>query len=113
MQELAHVDATAAEVRAYVEGLLTAPLFVGAPRRARLIRYLVERTLAGEGDQVNEYSIGVDVFGKPPLIRSAHPLFGPDGDHATSPETSSVLRTGRPYRSDPDRNSPAGLSRNH
>ena len=66
MQELAHVDAASGEVRAYLEQLLTAPLFAVAPRRARLMRYLVERTLAGEGDRVNEYSIAVDVFGKPP-----------------------------------------------
>lgn len=66
MQELAHVDAAHGEVRVYLERLLAAPLFAAAPRRARLMRYLVERTLAGEGDQVNEYSIAVDVFGKPP-----------------------------------------------
>jgi TolB-like protein len=28
------------------------------------LRYVVDRTLAGEGDQVKEYSIGVDVFGR-------------------------------------------------
>jgi len=36
----------------------------GSPRRCRLLKYLVERAIAGE--PVKEYSIGVDVFGKPP-----------------------------------------------
>ena len=30
-----------------------------------LLRYLVERALAGEGDGINEYAIGLDVFEKP------------------------------------------------
>jgi TolB-like protein len=57
--------ANSAEVRAYVDQLLASPAFSGSPRRARLLRYLVERELAGEGDRVNEYAIGVDVFDKP------------------------------------------------
>src|SRR5262249_39738737 len=31
-----------------------------------LLRYLVDRTLIGEGPQINEYAIGLDVFEKPP-----------------------------------------------
>ncbi len=54
------------EIRAYLERLMTAPVFASAPRRSRLLRYLTERTLAGEGDKVNEYAIGTDVFGKQP-----------------------------------------------
>lgn len=55
-----------AELRAYLEKLLAGPVFSGSPRRMRLMRYLVDRTLAGEGDRVNEYSIGIDIFEKPP-----------------------------------------------
>jgi hypothetical protein len=32
----------------------------------RLLTYLVEKSLAGEADNLKEYTIGVDAFGKPP-----------------------------------------------
>lgn len=53
-----------AAVRAQVERLLSGPSFALSLRRGQLLRYLVERTLTGEG--INEYAIGVDVFEKPP-----------------------------------------------
>lgn len=40
--------------------------FSAAPRRVRLLKYLVERTLAGESEQLSEYAIGIDVFDKLP-----------------------------------------------
>jgi len=66
------------EVRAYLEKLLRGPVFIGAPRRIRLMRYLVERTLSGEGDRVNEYAIGIDVFDKLPSF---------------DPRSDSIVRT--------------------
>jgi len=32
----------------------------------RLLTYLVEKSLAGEADDLKEYTIGIDAFGKPP-----------------------------------------------
>lgn len=52
------------EILAELDTVLASSSFVAASRRARLLRYLVERALAGEGESVNEYAIGVDVFGK-------------------------------------------------
>ena len=49
-----------------LERILRSPGFESSVRRAQLLRYLVERTLAGEGDSISEYGIGVDVFGKAP-----------------------------------------------
>ncbi len=67
--------AQAAEIRAYVERLTNSPAFALSSRRTRLLKYLVERALAGEGDRINEYAIGRDVFDKPasfdPRIESA------------------------------------------
>ena len=54
-----------AEVRAQLERLLGAPSFKSSLRRGQLLRYLIERTLAGEADRINEYAIGIDVFEKP------------------------------------------------
>jgi TolB-like protein len=49
-------------VRAALEKILASPTFATAGRHNRLLRYLVDRTLAGEGDQLKEYVLGVDVF---------------------------------------------------
>jgi TolB-like protein len=53
------------EIRASVDRLLQSPDFRIPTRRARLLTYLVDRTLAGERNRINEYAIGVDVFDKP------------------------------------------------
>lgn len=49
-------------VREELERVLGAELFSTAGRHSRLLRYLVERTLAGEGDQLKEYVLGTEVF---------------------------------------------------
>jgi TolB-like protein/tetratricopeptide (TPR) repeat protein len=51
--------------RAYLDQLLSSSTFAGSRRRAQLLRYLVDRKLAGEEDRITEYGIGLDVFGKP------------------------------------------------
>jgi serine/threonine-protein kinase len=60
------LDSGQQAIRAHVEAVITSPLLASSPRRARLLRYLCDRALAGEGEQVNEYAIGVDVFEKSP-----------------------------------------------
>jgi TolB-like protein len=46
--------------------ILRSPGFQNSARRGQLLRYVVERTLAGEAGAISEYGIGIDVFGKPP-----------------------------------------------
>jgi TolB-like protein len=53
-------------IRAQLEQVLSAPAFASSARRAQLLRYLVERALTDDHEGVNEYAIGVDVFGRPP-----------------------------------------------
>ena len=53
-------DATA--VRAQLERILSSAAFTTAGRHSRLLRYLVERTVAGEGEQLKEYVLGTEVF---------------------------------------------------
>lgn len=55
-----------AEIYAYLEQLFAYESFATSPRRTQLLRYLVDRTLAGEGSGLTEYAIGLDVFAKPP-----------------------------------------------
>jgi TolB-like protein len=56
-------DATA--IHAQLERILSSATFSTAGRHSRLLRYLVERTLAGEGDQLKEYVLGTEVFDRP------------------------------------------------
>ncbi len=53
------------QIRAHLEVVIGSPLFNTSARRGQLLRYLVERTLAGEGSRMSEYAIGVDVLGRP------------------------------------------------
>lgn len=50
-------------MRAELSRILAGERFRSSQRRARLLQYLVDKALAGE--QVKEYTVGVDVFGKP------------------------------------------------
>ena len=50
-------------IRVQLERVLTSPQFRDAERRRRLLKYLVEKALAG--DPIKEYAIGLDVFDKP------------------------------------------------
>jgi TolB-like protein len=50
------------DVLAQLERILASPGFANADRASRFLRYVVERTMAGEGDQLKEYVIGRAVF---------------------------------------------------
>ena len=54
------------EIRAELDRILGADVLAGATRLSRLLRYIVERTISGEGDQLKEYVLGVEVFDRPP-----------------------------------------------
>ena len=53
------------QIRGQLTRLLATAAFASSLRRGQLLRYLVERTLAGEGEGINEYALGLDVFEKP------------------------------------------------
>ena len=53
---------SAEDVRRQLARLLASDGFANADRMSRFLRYVVERTLAGESDRLKEYAIGVDVF---------------------------------------------------
>ncbi|MFS2135370.1 hypothetical protein [Duganella sp. Dugasp56] len=57
-------------VRAALAQVLTSELFCKCTRLSRLLRYLVEKRLAGAGNALSEYSIGIEVFDRSP--RSYH-----------------------------------------
>ena len=49
-----------AEVRSQLERVLSAGPLANAGRLSRFLRYIVERTLAGEGEQLKEYVLGTE-----------------------------------------------------
>ncbi|PWU10069.1 MAG: hypothetical protein C5B51_04915 [Terriglobia bacterium] len=51
-------------VRAELEKILASQTFRTARAQANFLRYVIEETLSGRGDQIKEYSIGVEVFGR-------------------------------------------------
>lgn len=55
--------ATGAE-RAELHAVLDSPLFARSPTLAHLLSYLCEKKFAGESDQIKEYSVALDVFGR-------------------------------------------------
>jgi len=50
--------------RSELESVLHSEVFSRAPALSHLLTYLCEKALAGEGPQIKEYSIAVDVFGR-------------------------------------------------
>jgi TolB-like protein len=50
------------EVRRQLDRLLASTMFANAARMSRFLKFVVERTLAGEGERLKEYVIGVEVF---------------------------------------------------
>lgn len=54
-----------ADVRAALEHVLASPAFINAGRLSRMLRFVVERTLDGHGDELKEYLLGVEVFDRP------------------------------------------------
>src|ERR1017187_8736346 len=48
-----------------VDRVLQSAAFRNAPSSRRLLKYLAEHSLAGDADQLKEYTVGVDAFGKP------------------------------------------------
>jgi TolB-like protein len=54
------------EVRAQIERILCSQTLSGSDQLKRLLRLVVERTLNGQPELLKEYSLGLDVFQRPP-----------------------------------------------
>jgi hypothetical protein len=52
-------------VRAQLERILASPPFAKSERGKQFLRYIVERTLEGHAGEIKEYSIALEVFGRP------------------------------------------------
>jgi len=59
-----HASPPAEAIRSQLESILASPAFRSARAQGNFLRYVVEETLAGRANQIKEYSIGVEVFGR-------------------------------------------------
>lgn len=64
-------------MRAEVDRILASKGFATAGRLSRLLRYIVDKTLAGDANQLKEYAVGVEVF---------------DRDASYDPRLDSIVR---------------------
>jgi hypothetical protein len=53
-------------IESSVDRVLQSGTFRNSPTSRRLLKYLADHSVAGDADQLKEYTIGVDAFGKPP-----------------------------------------------
>jgi TolB-like protein len=53
---------TSDQVRGQLDRLLASSVFANAGRMSRFLKFIVEQTLAGDGERLKEYVIGVEVF---------------------------------------------------
>ena len=60
----------AEEVQAELRRVLGSPDFPASARNRAFLAYIVERELAGEGEQINAYAVATAVFGRPELFNS-------------------------------------------
>lgn len=54
------------EAREQVQKLIDSDVFRTSETHRRLLRYLAEKSLSGEADQLKEYTVGTEAVGKPP-----------------------------------------------
>ncbi|MGH9657889.1 MAG: tetratricopeptide repeat protein, partial [Bryobacteraceae bacterium] len=52
-------------IRSQLDRILAHPSFSGSERLSRFLRFAVERTLAGQGEDLKEYPIATEVYGRP------------------------------------------------
>jgi len=95
---IAHAEA---EVRQQLERILASEPFRHSRRASAMLRYAVERTLAGEAERIKERTIGVEVFGRPAAYDTA-------ADHIVRSTAGDVRRRLAQYYQE---NSQAGLLR--
>ena len=89
----------AASIYQQLEKILASKLFHSSPQISRFLGYTVRHTLQGEGDQLKEYRVGVDIFGR----RSS---YDPHQDPVVRQEARRLRAKLREYYEDQGRHDP-------
>jgi hypothetical protein len=59
-------------IRSQIERLVQSKTFETSDVHRRLLRYLADKSIAGEADRLKEYTVGLEAFGKPPSYDPKH-----------------------------------------
>ncbi len=70
--------------------VLASKHFTNAPKRSRFLEFATEQTLLGNGEKLNEYLIGVEVYGR-------GPEFNPQSDPIVRVQAHDIRRALRKY----------------
>ncbi len=90
------------EIRAALERILASQGFCRAPRLQALLRYVVERTLAGQADRIKGLAIAMDVLGR-------GPDFDPARDSVVRVEMGRLRQALAAYYAGPGRDDPVRI----
>ena len=60
----ANPSLTEVSIRQQLEKILTSPQFVNSPKRQNFLRFIVEKTLAGESADIKGYTVATQVLGR-------------------------------------------------
>jgi hypothetical protein len=58
------VSPSAEDIRAHLERVLAGSAFRGSKRSREFLRFVVERTLEGDGASLKERTLGIEIFGR-------------------------------------------------
>lgn len=97
MASPSQIEIESAQVQEQLKRLLKHPLFHRSERYPALLQYVVEQTLLGNGDQLKERSIGIEVFGRPTD-------YDPSSDPIVRFTASEVRKRLAQYYIDPEHN---------
>ena len=61
----------AAAIREHVAEIIASPAFKGSRRGQEFLRHIIERSLAGQFDDLKERTLGIELFGRPPSYDTA------------------------------------------
>jgi TolB-like protein len=90
------VDPSPADIRGQVERILAGSHLRSSSRRAALLRFLVEETLAGRGDRLKGFAVAVAVFGRDETFDSqADPIVRLEARHLRHDLDSYYVADGR------------------
>jgi len=70
-------DRRSADIRLTLGRIIASPSFCKSPQLANFLRYVVDETLAGRGNTIKAYTIGVDALGR---------------DASFDPQTDAIVR---------------------
>src|SRR5437667_3158473 len=59
------VPPTSGELEEHVREIIESPAFRGSRRSQQFLQFVIEKTVSGQGAQLKERSLGIELFGRP------------------------------------------------